>query len=173
MICFQETWLDDKYDDLNEFEIEDYQSDFIIMGRGRGIATYYKKQFTTDIEVNEKNLQIRKLKSDTVDIIVLYKSQEETLNNLEKILINIVDTDKPTVIIGDFNTNFLDKEDRKARTFLKANSFEKLVNGPTHKDGNCLDQAFVRDVQKVNKYSIQVEGKYYSDHKALSLIIER
>ena len=56
---------------------------------------------------------------------------------------------------------------------LKANSFEKLVNAPTHKDGNCLDQAFVRDVQKVNKYSIQVEGKYYSDHKALSLIIER
>ena len=39
-------------------------------------------------------------------------------------------------------------------------------------EGSCLDQTFVRDDQKMNRYSIKVAGKYYSDHKAISLTIE-
>ena len=49
---------------------------------------------------------------------------------------------------------------------------QKLVNVFTHIEGSCLDQTFVRDDQKMNRYSIKVAGKYYSDHKAISLTIE-
>ena len=39
-------------------------------------------------------------------------------------------------------------------------------------EGSCLDQTFVRDDKKRSGYSMKVAGKYYSDHKAISLTIE-
>ena len=99
-------------------------------------------------------------------------SQAGNLNYLGNILSQIIRTDTPTIIIGDFNVNFLD-EKTKSSSFLKKQSLVKLVNVPTHIEGSCLDQALVRDQQKMNTYHVQLVSKYYSDHKALSLIIAR
>ena len=79
----------------------------------------------------------------------------------------------PTIIIGDFNVNFLDEKTKSTSFFLKKQSLVKLVNVPTHIEGSCLDQALVRDQQKMNTYHTQLTSKYYTDHKALSLIIAR
>ena len=173
IICCQETWIDDDYDDLEQYQIEDYRSHFINMGRGKGIAIYHKQHLWIEKEVKEELMQLAKVKSDILDIIVLYKSHSGNMNVLEKILKNFIDTDTPTIIVGDFNVNFLNEKMNITRSFLKNQSFVKLVNVPTHIEGSCLDQALVRDVQKTNNYHVQLASKYYTDHKAISLIIRR
>ena len=173
IICCQETWINEEYDNLDQYEIENYRSHFINNGRGKGLAIYVREQLSIEEEVNERFLQLAKIKSNLADIIVLYMSQAGNLNGLENILSQIIKTDTPTIIIGDFNVNFLDEKTKSTRSFLKKQSLVKLVNVPTHIEGSCLDQALVRDQQKMNTYHTQLTSKYYTDHKALSLIIAR
>lgn len=54
------------------------------------------------------------------DIIVIYRSLGEIIDYLEKILNYIEDYEIPPIIIGDFNMNFLDIENRKTSAFLRA-----------------------------------------------------
>ena len=54
-----------------------------------------------------------------VDIIVIHRSLGEIIDYLEKIL-NHEDYEIPPIIIGDFNMNFLDIENRKTSAFLRA-----------------------------------------------------
>ena len=173
IICCQETWINEEYDNLDQYEIENYRSHFINNGRGKGLAIYVREQLSIEEEVNERFLQLAKIKSNLADIIVLYMSQAGNLNGLENILSQIIKTETPTIIIGDFNVNFLDEKTKSTSSFLKKQSLVKLVNVPTHIEGSCLDQALVRDQQKMNTYHTQLTSKYYTDHKALSLIIAR
>ena len=64
-------------------------------------------------------MQLAKVKSDIVDIIVLYKSQSGNMNVLEKIIKNFIDADTPTIIVGDFNVKFLNEKMNNTRSFLK------------------------------------------------------
>ena len=54
------------------------------------------------------------------DMIVIYRSLGEIIDYLEKILNHIEDYEIPPIIIGDFNMNFLDIENRKTSAFHRA-----------------------------------------------------
>ena len=56
------------------------------------------------------------------DIIVIYRSLGDIIDYLKKILNHIEYYEIPPIIIGDFNMNFLDKENRKTSAFLRANT---------------------------------------------------
>ena len=46
-----------------------------------------------------------------------------------------------------------------------------MIKEPTHIEGNVLDQVHVKDTQQLNKYLTEVHSKYYTDHKALAVIV--
>ena len=143
-------------------------------GKGKGIAIYFKKDtFKHEQDINEENMQLSKFNSTIIDIVVVYRSQNGNQKDLIEHLKLIKSSDKPQLILGDFN--FCYKEDSLNSTlkFLKDNEFSQLIQEATHIEGNLLDQAHVRDLRRTNKYKVELQSKYYSDHKGLAIIVKK
>jgi exonuclease III len=139
IICLQETWLEDDVI-VNDLEIEHYALHLNSNGRGKGLAIYYKKNiFKHETDVKEENMQISKFTSSDIDVLVLYRSQNGNLNLLRQHLEELMNSEKPTMVIGDFNFCFLEDSSQSLKNYLTEN-FSQLVKEPTHIEGNLLDQ---------------------------------
>ena len=76
------------------------------------------------------------------------------------------------LIVGDFN--FCHQESvTPTKKFLEESNFSQLIKKPTHIAGNIIDQAHVRDIKKINAYTEFVHTKYYTNHKALAILIKK
>ena len=68
LLALSETWL--KQGDT--FNINGYNSHYNSVGPGKGLALYYKSEiFTPGLEIKEDKMQISKLLSDEVEVIVV------------------------------------------------------------------------------------------------------
>ena len=81
--------------------------------------------------------------------------------------------DKPTLIIGDFNLSFSDGKKNSTLQYFHQNSFQQLVQEPTHLEGNIIDQALIKDDAKINSYKATLHTKYFTDHRAIAVLISR
>ena len=172
MICLQETWLEDDIV-VKDMEIADYDLHLNSNGRGKGLAIYYKKEILKhETDVKEENMQISKFKSSDLDVIVLYRSQHGNLNQLRQHLEELINREKPLLVIGDFNFCFIDDSSQFLKNYLTKN-FSQLVKEPTHIEGNLLDQANIRDPEGLYRCSIELHAKYYTDHRGVALMMTR
>ena len=141
---------------------------------GKGIAIYSKKGILKhEADINEENMQLSKFSSSSIDIVVLYRSQNGNLKDLSQKLDSLLDKQKPQLVIGDFNFCFLENSSNSTKKYLKENDFTQLIIEPTHIEGNLLDQAHIRDVRRDHKFSAELQSKYYTDHKALKVIVTK
>ena len=44
---------------------------------------------------------------------------------------------------------------------------------PTHIEGHLLDHAYLRDTKEMIDITVGTQSKYYSDHKAITIIAEK
>jgi hypothetical protein len=143
-------------------------------GKGKGIAIYFKVGTVRhETDIKEENFQLTKFTSELMDLVVIYRSQSGNHKHLTQILEKLIDKEKPLMVLGDFNFCFLDSSMNCTKQFFNKHSFSQLVHEPTHIEGNLLDQALVRDTKKINKYTIELHSKYYTDHKGLAVVIKR
>ena len=173
LICLQETWLenDETIEDLN---IPNYNLYLNSEGRGKGVAAYCKKDiFKHEINIKEENMQISKFISSTIDVIVIYRSQMGNSRQLNEYIGNIIDIEKPQLVIGDFNFCYLDSPSHSTKQFLEKHNFCQLMKEPTHIEGHLLDQAYLQDVGGKLKCTTEVHSKYYSDHKGLAIMVQK
>jgi exonuclease III len=172
VICLQETWLEDDTpaDNLNITNYVHLNS----QGKGKGIAIYFRKdKLRHQLDIKEENLQLSKFTSDVIDLVVLYRSQNSDLKHLAQLLETLLDTEKPLLIVGDFNFCFMENSSNPTKKYLHDDSFAQLVQEPTHIEGNLLDHAHVKDPKGVNKYKTELHSKYYTDHKGVAVLIKR
>ena len=175
MICLQETWLEDDTL-LDELQIPDYKLHLNSNGRGKGIAIYYKKEiFTHEADIKEDNLQLSKFNSPELDIVVLYRSQNGNHTDLKQHLRTLTEQsrERSQLVIGDFNFCFLDGPSNPTRKYLQESNFSQIIIEPTHIEGNLLDQAHIRDIRRVHEFTVELQSKYYTDHKAVAIIAKK
>ena len=79
--------------------------------------------------------------------------------------------DKTVLVLGDFNFCYLDNILNPTKKYLREKNFEQLIKEPTHIEGNLLDQAYIRDTENRFKVTGETQGKFYTDHKALNIVI--
>ena len=72
---------------------------------------------------------------------------------------------KPVLVIGDFNFCYLDGSPNSIKKYMNEKRFLQLVNEPTHIEGNLLDQGHLRDIPGNLESKVEVQSKYYPDHK--------
>ena len=171
IICLQETWLenDENFDDFN---IPHFKLHLNSSGRGKGIAIYIKENVMKHKkDIKDQNMQLSKFSSENLDLIVLYRSQGGKIEQLQQYLERMIRRDRSTLIVGDFNYCHL-SDNNALKRFLQTSNFSQIVKGPTHIEGHLLDQAHVRDIKQTHKYIEELHSKYYSDHKAISLIVK-
>ena len=118
VICLQETWIDPDQENMDELKLDGFMSHFTSIGKGKGLATYFKENFNFQKEVKTPMFQIAKISSEKVDIINVYRS-----SNAPSIFIDdlkgLICSERETHIVGDFNICF--KSDRKNNIFKSLN----------------------------------------------------
>ena len=169
VLCLQETWLGQD-EDTGLFHIPGFNSHFNNMKRGRGL-TCYCKQSSECYEVKQNSFQISKLVTYQLDIISLYRSQEEKGEIVEHIS-QLISADNPTIILGDINLNLLKENYHPMIQFLRKMKFSQLVNSATHQKGGLIDPVFVSYHFKNYSTSIHQVGLYYSDHDRIHVRIK-
>ena len=173
IICLQETWLQE--DAISEdLQIPNFQLHLNSNGKGKGVAIYFKETiFQHECDIKKENMQLTKFNSSELNVIVVYRSQQGNQKALNDNIDLLTNHEKPELIIGDFNLCYLDKSPSAVKQHLKGNNFKQLIKQPTHIEGNLLDQAHLRDVTGALKCTADVHTKYYTDHKALALIVTK
>lgn len=101
-------------------------------------------------------------------VVFLYCSPQNTslskLSNVLHHLLNILDNDKPIIIMGDTNVDFLNQN--TLRRFLDNNSLQQLIQTSTTDYGSCLDHLYT-NMQSGIEISAATLESYYSDHKPI------
>ena len=160
-------------DDDDKFNLEGYQKELIIRGLGKGIATYYDQDKFIPIEkVNGEKFQITKFKHRELDIINVYRSQSGSSLDLLRELEKLIDTNRITLLTGDFNACFIENFINRMIEGLLDMGFNQLVHEPTHIRGRHIDHAYLLDPTDRLKLVLERYSPYYTDHDGICIAIQ-
>ena len=159
--------------DTKELLLDGYEESFIVNGKGKGIATYYKpEKFEPAGEVNTDKFQITKFKHKNLDLINIYRSQSgNSVLLLEKIK-EQMEAGRITLITGDFNICFMENFTNRMIQGLLTLEFKQLVHEPTHIRGRHIDHAYLMDQSGKLNPIIDRYSPYYSDHDGICITIQ-
>ena len=92
---------------------------------------------------------------------------------MNKLIIEVIEPGKPLLLVGDFNFCYLGETTNTTCNFLQSLNFKQLIEEPTHLEGNLLDQAHLKDTRRILTWTGKLHTKYYTDHKAIALLIKK
>ena len=172
IIGLQETWLEND-EDIENLETGKYNLIVNSHGKGKGVAAYFKKNiFKPDTTINDEHMQLSKFTSSSLDIIFIYRSQQGNYNELNKRIDQLSSKNKPLLVIGDLNFCFLEASNA-TKSYFEAKKFKQLITAPTHIGGHLLDHAYLKDRNETFEYSVELQSKYYTDHKGLAITLKK
>ena len=114
VLCLLETWLTPEEEEENRYELEGYSSSFFLsQGRGKGMAVYARQGLRIQdvCHHTSTNLQMLKICLGGLDLISIYRSQEEPFVSVVRHLQNLLDKTTPTLLIGDVNYCFTEQNE--------------------------------------------------------------
>ena len=76
-------------------------------------------------------------------------------------------------MVGDFNFCYLTDKNNKIKRHFEARNFTQMISEPTHIEGHLLDQAYLQDKERQLKWTTEIQSKYYTDHKGISIIVTK
>ena len=173
VICLQETWFEEGNGDQEiQYNLCNKSAFFASGGRGKGVVTYFTDQFKPLCKIVKQYYQMAAVKSESKSLVVvnIYKSREANSEDFISSLVEILNESagqEATLILGDFN--FCERKDSShpIRRRLLEEDFKSLLDPPfaSHMDGNCLDQAYLRQRESSNEVICAHVGTCsFSDH---------
>ena len=105
--------------------------------------------------------------SSNLDVINVYRSQDTSLVEAADLLTEVINIDKSTLIIGDFNVCVKRNKHNVITQRLTNFGFHQLSTEATQIEGQIIDHVYWKDVGGtwadpiIERYS-----PYYSDHDA-------
>ena len=170
LICIQETWIEPE-EEQNIYNLDGYTKYLNSQGRGKGLAIYIKKNnFKYVSDFKSPNMQISKVTSENIDVISVYRSQKEAFLSLKNQVQALLDPNKTTLIVGDFNFCYKISENEFSK-FMKKYKFNQLVEAATHVEGGLLDHAYLKCVGNQREATVELCSNYYSDHDTVTVFI--
>ena len=189
LLCLAETWLEADEERDGCYQLEGYQAHFTSQGRGKGLAVYVKQgQAILGVNtISEPKVQLIKVVMRQLDVVAVYRSQEEPFYRAAHFLKTLINPEKDTLVIGDVNYCARKEENDFSKYLLRAR-FQQLVTMPTHikggmirEDRNCfqnchnctlsgiLDQAHHRGSS--TEVAATTFSHYFSDHDSVACIV--
>ena len=170
IIALSETWLE-----VNEsLAIDGYKAHFNSNGPGKGLALYWKDgKFKPTVDIKEDKMQITKIESSELQVIVVYRSEQGSTLKLIEHLETMIEDKIATVICGDFNICFKTNRNNRVTKFIETKGFQQLMQEPTHIKGRNIDHFYFRSGGQIQEDAhIYRYSPYYTDHDALCATIE-
>ena len=141
-ICLTETWLNPLED--SPFQRNNKYGYHASFGRGKGSCILAPEEKENFHSYSTENFQFVSLFGMNLQMTVLYISHGADLTLVVNALQDMMDTDIPQIVMGDFN--FDSKESNSLQIFMEEKRMLQIVNEPTHQDGHCLDHIYVSNV---------------------------
>ena len=140
ILCLQEIWLHPGEEEGMQYQLPGFHGHFTCVGPGKGVAVYVKDKIASYsyTDTNEPLLQLGRVSLPDLDIITIYRSQDEPPFRAAHFLKESINPEKTTLVVGDFNVCPRRKPDNDLTAFLTGQKFRQLVTLPTHIDGGCL-----------------------------------
>ena len=167
VVCLQETWLNPSVP-FPSFP-DGWKQQNNSVGRGKGIITCYKTEYTWDKDVTMANYQMTKLNSKTQDIINVYRSAGANNDNFIEDLKELIDLDKDVLILGDFNICYKSQIENKVFEELNCLGFQQLVQFPTHSEGHLLDLVFFHSTGGLTTRKVSQQSQFFTDHDLIEV----
>ena len=124
IICINETYLKPTQ---KPPPLPEYRCFVASKGRAAGVAIYIKEKFKLISPAQvwaEDTYQAVKLQLNKFDIISIYRSPKVKLQeNFIDFLKNIIHINRPTIVCGDVNINFLENPQNKLTTTMSLLGF--------------------------------------------------
>ena len=173
IVCVQETWLEEFESEDERYLPEGFKGLFCCQGRGKGIAIFVRSDIfgnSSCTSLAKPNLQMMKLIMPTLDIINVYRSQQEPLNEVRRHLESVVEPRKPTLVLGDFNFCYM-KEKNCLSEWFEGIGFHQVVFSATHIDGGLLDHVYLLLPDETGDVLIGQYDNYFTDHDTIALLL--
>jgi len=175
IICLQETWLekkqkDDQTEELkekNQFRIHGYDAFFNNAGRGKGTSVYLKRGHECAHMIAHETYQIMVVNYSMLDIINVYRSSASNSISFLKDLMDVFNSNKNTLIVGDLNVCCVTEKHHPILCKLFEVGFVQGVQYPSHIEGRTIDYvlSYFPNEQKIVK--VHQFGQYFTDHDLL------
>ena len=168
VIAVQETWCDPQQENLH-LQLPGYEMLLVSQGRGKGIATFYRNNFKENGFINTPQYQISRVSNQKVNIINVYLSKGADKRAFLRDLGSLARGAKKSVIVGDFNIDYLKSpEDIVIKTILSC-GFKQIVSSPTHEKGGLINHIYIKNI--TSPVDVAMYFPFYTDHAALSIVI--
>ena len=165
IIHLDETHITDETD-ASTLALNGFSDYFINVGKGKGIATYISENITaTSTAFKGSRLQIVKVSMKEIDSINVYRSTNKRKIETWETLEEFIDTEKATVITGDFNLCLRKYKTNLLLTGLSNVGFGQLQCEASQIMGGNLDHVYWRDPQgQWEKPCLERYSPFFSDH---------
>ena len=168
IVCVSETWLSDGADG---FTMEGYEVAYNSVGPGKGVAAFYKAEiFNQRTDCRLEGAQMSMFESPEVDVIIVYRSQGQNLEEIADKVDVWRDPAKVTVVCGDMNVCLKKEARNKLTVELESMGITQLNEEATHVAGGHIDHMYVTK-EAAGKTSLERYTPFYSDHDALCLTL--
>ena len=168
IVCLSETWLSNGEEG---FSMGGYDVAYNSVGEGKGVAAFYKAEiFHHRAECRLGRAQMIMFESPAADVIVIYCSKGQSLEEVADKVDEWRDPAKMTVVCGDINVCLKKEERNKLTVELESMGFAQLNEEATHVAGGHIDHMYVTK-EAAGKTSLERYTPFYSDHDALCLTL--
>ena len=168
IVCLSETWLNQGEED---FGMEGYAAAYNSVGGGKGVAAFYKAEvFNFKNDCRLERAQMSMFESPAVDVIVVYRSQGQNLEEIADKVDVWRNPAKLTVVCGDMNVCLKKEARNKLTVELESMGFAQLNEEATHIGGGHIDHMYMSR-EATGRATLERYTPFYSDHDALCLTV--
>ena len=168
IVCLTETWLNQGEEDL---AMEGYEVAYNSVGGGKGVAAFYKAEvFNFKNDCRLERAQMSMFESPALDVIVVYRSQGQNLEEIADKVDVWRDPAKLTVVCGDMNVCLKKEARNKLTVELESMGFAQLNEEATHIGGGHIDHMYMTR-EATGRATLERYTPFYSDHDALCLTV--
>ena len=161
--------------DTSDIHIEGFNGKFIKIGRGKGVATFIRKeiQYQHEDTIAKQTLQISKFNINGVRTISVYRSNNHSIRDTWNELELILEDQQSVLITGDFNICTQKDKSNEITSNLIDNGFQLMIQEATHIMGGHIDHVYWRDTSGDWQLTMERFSPYWTDHDALLTTVKR
>ena len=103
-----------------------------------------------------------------IQLALVYRSPSVPLATFVSVvtsLLNYLSQELPTIVMGDFNEDIIDKRDSRILNLMPSNAYTQLVSHPTTDRGTLIDHIYYN--RSCDSAVVEVCDAYYSDHDTI------
>ena len=172
LICFSETWVEEDAEE-SDFMIDSYKASFNSAGNGKGIVGYFKPDvFSHRADCKLGAAQLSLFESEAVDVIHIYRSQQQQLSEIVEKVREWRREDKVVVVCGDLNICLKKKPENSFSLGMESLGLSQIGKESTHVLGGQIDHIYVSS-EAVQRTSLERMSPFFSDHDALCFTVRQ